>query len=259
MSLVDLRQEQRAAWEARPLLRRLYRGWFAELAGRRSAVDGPTIELGSGIGSFAEAVASVVTTDVEPTQWAAHVVDAEAMPFADASVANLVLVDVYHHLVSPARFLDEAVRVLAPKGRILLLDPYCSPVSTVAYRRFHHERTDLGAAPFDPDPRLAGGPVEGNQARSTLAFFRFPGELGRRWPELSLVERRRLAFLLYPLSGGLSRRPLVPAWAWRPLGRPGATAAARSRGCSRSAASSFWKRTAHVASPATHGGASSPT
>jgi SAM-dependent methyltransferase len=258
VSLLEALRQQRYAWEARPLLRRLYREWFAELAARRSGVAGPTIELGSGIGSFAEFVAEVVTTDVEQTPWSAQIVDAEAMPFADGSVANLVLVDVYHHLVSPARFLDEAVRVLAPRGRLLLLDPYCSPVSSFAYRRFHHERTDLVAPPFDADARLEGAAMEGNQARATLSFFRSRGELHLRWPELSLLERRRLAFLLYPLSGGFSRRPLVPGWAWGPL------AALERLLRPLSPLLAFrclvvLERTGQVASPATHGGASAPT
>src|SRR5206468_3948345 len=104
VSLVEARTEQRAAWESRPLLQRLYREWFSELDRLRSPVDGPTIELGSGIGAFAEAVPDVLATDVEATPWAERVVDASALPFADGSVANLVLVDVYHHLVVPAAF-----------------------------------------------------------------------------------------------------------------------------------------------------------
>ena len=42
-------------------------------------------------------------------------------------------------------------------------------------------------------------------------------EFTRRWPELRLVRRRRFAFVLYPLSGGYSRRPLVPPGLYRPL------------------------------------------
>ena len=76
--------------------------------------------------------AFVVTTDVEPTPWADHVVDAERLPYGDGSLANLVLIDVFHHLADPAGFLDEASRTLAPGGRVVILDPYCSPVSTLA-------------------------------------------------------------------------------------------------------------------------------
>ena len=93
---------------------------------------------------------------------------------------------------------------LALGGRIVVLDPYCSPVSTRAFERFHHERTDLTAEPFEDDVSIAAEPLASNQARATLAFFRHDGELARRWPELVLVERRRLAMLAYPLSGGFT-------------------------------------------------------
>ena len=78
------------------------------------------------------------------------------------------------------------------------------------YRLFHHERTDLAAAPFAEDETIEADPLASNQARATLVFFRHADELARRWPGLALVERRRLALLAYPLSGGFTGRPLVP-------------------------------------------------
>jgi hypothetical protein len=95
-----------------------------------------------------------------------------------------------------------------------MVEPYCSPVSTFFYRHFHHERTDLSADPFAPDIRTAAAPMESNQARPTLVFYRHRAEFLRRWPDLRLVKERRFAYLLYPLSGGFSRRPLVPEPFW---------------------------------------------
>ena len=217
MALRDALEQQLRAWEAKPLLRRLYRHWFSLIGSRLATVPGASFELGSGIGRLQEQFPFVVSTDVEQTPWARDVVDAEALPYDAGSVANLVLVDVFHHLARPARFLDEARRVLAPGGRVLILDPYCSPLSTWAYRRFHHECTDLRAPAFADDDAIAGEPLASNQARTTLVFFRERRAFETRWPELQLVERRRLALLLYPLSGGFSRRQLVPAVLERPL------------------------------------------
>jgi SAM-dependent methyltransferase len=219
MSLLEALREQREAWEARPLLRRLYLEWYDAIVERLAPVPGPTVELGAGIGTFKERYPAAVATDLEPTAWTEEVVDAERLPYGDGSVANLVLVDVFHHLARPAAFLDEARRVLAPGGRAIVLDPYCSPVSYRAYRRFHHERTDLATEPFAEDATIAGAPMESNQAGATLAFFRAPGELAARWPELALVERRRLALLAYPLSGGFSRPPLLPPAAFGVVAR----------------------------------------
>ena len=42
--------------------------------------------------------------------------DAEALPYADGEFANLVLIDVFHHIASPPRFLDGG-RAVARSGR----------------------------------------------------------------------------------------------------------------------------------------------
>jgi SAM-dependent methyltransferase len=172
--------------------------------------SGETIELGSGIGKFLEARPGAVLTDVEPTRWTDMVVDAHAMPYEPASVRNLVLLDVFHHLADPAAFFNEVDRVLTPGGRLVMVDPYCSFVSTPFYKRFHHERADLSAAPFERDEQTGIAPLESNQARATLIFYRHLDEYRQRWPTLPLVQEQRFATVVYPLSGGFTRRPLLP-------------------------------------------------
>lgn len=217
--LVEALRVQERAWAERPLVRSLYDEWYRAIGERLSSVPGDSVELGSGIATLRRVCPEVRPTDVEPTPWTEEVVDAESLPFADGSLANLVLVDVFHHLARPAVFLDEAARALAGGGRVVVLDPYCSPLSTLAYRAFHHERTDLGASPFGDDESIQADPLASNQARATLAFFRHADELARRWPALALVERARLALLAYPLSGGFTGHPLVPVGVGRGLQR----------------------------------------
>jgi SAM-dependent methyltransferase len=213
MSSVELTAEltlQEATWQRNAVLRSLYQSWFAQIAQSRASVPGPTVELGSGIGALREALPDVTLTDVEPTRWSEQVVDAEELPYRDRSVANLVLVDVLHHIPRPQRFLDEATRCLLPGGRVILLEPYCSTISYPVYRRWHHETTDLRVDPFSEDPRSTASPLDSNQALPTLLFFRHDQRFEERWPELRIVSRRRLALLAYPLSGGWRRRPLLP-------------------------------------------------
>ena len=215
--LVDTLHEHERIWSQRPLLRRIYREWFELVAAQFARVPGVTVELGCGGAHLREVVPDVVETDVEPTPWADAVVDAEQMAYADRSVANLALVDVFHHLSSVERFLTEATRVLAPGGRIVVLDAYCSLLSTLAYSRFHHERLNLDADPFREDSSIAGDPMDANIARTTLVFFRHAHVLEERWPELTIVDRRLLSFVAYPLSGGYSRPQILPKWAYTPV------------------------------------------
>jgi SAM-dependent methyltransferase len=214
LELVETLRDHERAWNERPLLRRIYRDWFALLASRLARVPGATLELGSGIGQLREFVPGLVTSDVEETPWADQVVDAARLPYGDAELANTLMLDVYHHLPQPAGFLDEARRTLAPGGRVVMLEPHVSPLSGLAYR-FHHERLELDGDGFagsdSPDP------MDANLAQTTLAFFKQRDEYARRWPELPIVETQLLSFLVYPLSGGFTRRPLLPAALYRPL------------------------------------------
>lgn len=236
MDLHAALDEQALAWDARPLVRDLYAEWYTTILTRLAARPGTSIELGSGIGKLRDfAGGRVVLTDVQKTRWVDETVDAMALPHDDGSLANIVMLDVFHHLPDPARFLTEAVRTLTPGGRVVMIEPYCSLVSAPLYRRFHHERTDLHAHPFSPD-RSISHPMESNQARATLMFYRHRDEFKRRWPQLAFREERRFAFVLYPLSGGFTRpatltprlagpvrfleralRPLAPVLAFRCL------------------------------------------
>lgn len=217
MELGEALAEQERAWNERPLVRRQYGEWYRSIVEALSDVPGPTVELGSGIGKLKEFLPDVVTTDVEATPWADAVVDAEALPYGDGAVANLVLLDVFHHLADPARFLDEAQRVLAKGGRVVIVDPYCSPVSAPIYKRFHHERTDLSAQAFERDESVGAAPLESNQARTTLVFYRDRDGYQRRWSDMPIVSDRRFAFLVYPLTGGFTRPPLLPVPLYAPL------------------------------------------
>jgi SAM-dependent methyltransferase len=214
VTLADTLHEHEQAWNERPLLRRIYGEWFDLIASKLASVPGETLELGSGIGQLRNHVSGLVTSDVEPTPWADRVVDAESLPFEDGGLANLVLVDVYHHLPRPAAFLDEARRALAPGGRVVMLEPYCSPLSSLAYR-LHHERLELDADGFAESEST--DPLDANLAQTTLAFFRRRDEYARRWPELPIVDEQLLSLLVYPLSGGFTRRPLLPHALYRPL------------------------------------------
>jgi SAM-dependent methyltransferase len=210
-------QAQAEAWEARPLVRALYRDWYARMAKQMSSVHGPTIELGCGIGSFKEFMPGLVATDLIDSPWAEKVVDARDLPYADESVANLVMVDVIHHLPEPLKCLAEAQRVLVPGGRLVALEPFCSPLSRPLWKRFHHEPVDVSARPFADTPQSRDDPWDANTALPTLLFWRDLEDLRRRLPRLHVVTRERLAWLVYPLSGGFSGRALVPSAIARPL------------------------------------------
>jgi SAM-dependent methyltransferase len=207
-------EEHRRAWAGNAALRELYRRWYGLVKAQLPA-EGPWVEIGSGPGFAREFIPGMELTDVVQADWHDRQVDAGALPFADASVGALVLFDVLHHLPAPARFLAEAQRVLRPGGRLVLCEPYVSPLSYPIYRWFHEEGLEMKVDPLAET--AAGDPFDANQAIPTLLLERGAAELARRFPSLRLRSFRRLAGLSYPASGGFSRRPLLPAPLWRAL------------------------------------------
>jgi SAM-dependent methyltransferase len=215
-------EEHRRAWQANPALRICYRSYYTRLRDALPArALGPWVELGSGPGLAAEFIPDLLLTDIVQAPWHARRAAAEVLPFADGELGALVLFDVLHHLAEPAAFFAEAVRVLRPGGRILLLEPYISPLSRVIYGLFHPELVDMSVDPFAPAAGAGLGakdPFLSNQALPTLIFC---GKRARRFtemfPQLALTRVARFAGLSYPATGGFSRRPLLPTLLWRAL------------------------------------------
>ncbi len=180
-------------------------------------VAGRTIEIGGGIGNLKEHMNDVVATDVQFAPWLDCVADAQRLPFADASVANIVMVDVLHHVEFPALFFREAERVLKIGGRIIMVEPAVTWGSTLFYRLLHHEPVRMSADPLTTgvaDPNR--DPYNSNQAIPSLIATRHSAQFHRLFPDLRIVRTDWFSFFAYPLSGGFKPWSLIsaPAATW---------------------------------------------
>ena len=88
--------DHRSVWERKPVLRLVYENFYDRIAA--ACRPGRTIEIGGGIGNRKRRLTDVVATDIQSAQWLDCVADAQRLPFADACAANIVMVDVLHHL-----------------------------------------------------------------------------------------------------------------------------------------------------------------
>ncbi len=206
----DLRPaDYRTIWADKPVLRAIYSDYYRRI--HDACVAGPTLEIGGGSGNMKQFAGDVVSTDIVASPWLDTVCDAQALPFADASFANIVMVDVLHHIARPARFLAEAERVLVPGGRIVMVEPGITPVSGVFFRLFHDEPVDMNEDPLDPTPPPSKDPFEGNQGIPTRLFKREQARMGEAAPGLHLRQRRWLSLFAYPLSGGFRKWSMLPS------------------------------------------------
>jgi SAM-dependent methyltransferase len=209
---MEILDRQLKAWNQKKAVRLLYGRWFEAVIREMSGVSGPVLEVGSGIGKLKELIPGLIALDLEPTCWTDMAGDAQALPVKDGGLANILAFDVLHHLPRPARFLREAERALKPGGRLVIMDPYVSPLSGIVYRYFHEEGLDMDCDPLDENrPICADAAFDSNQAAATVMFWRGADALARDFRGLEMVKRQRLALLSYPLSGGFSGRALLPA------------------------------------------------
>lgn len=208
----------RAVWETKPVLRAIYTDLYREMAAR--LVPGRTLEVGGGSGNLKAFAPDVVSSDILWAPWLDVACDAQRLPFAAESLDNIVLMDVFHHIEHPLRFLQEAARVLRPGGRVTMCEPAITPTSWPIYSWLHPEPVDMSQDAFaNGTPTPERDPYDSNQALATLMFARRSGRarLAERLPELALTERLYRSLWAYPLSGGFRRWRLLPNWGAKPL------------------------------------------
>ena len=206
----------REIWDRKPVLREIYGDIYSRILA--ACVPGSILEIGGGSGNFKDYAPHTVSSDILPAPWLDLVCDAQRLPFADASFANVVMVDVLHHIESPLRFLQEIQRVLQPNGRLIFCEPAITPLSGLFYRLFHEEPVDMSVDPlaldtFNPDKN----PWDSNQAIPTLLVDRFREPLAHAVPGLTLEKVERFSFVAYPLSGGFKPWCALPEFTVRPL------------------------------------------
>jgi SAM-dependent methyltransferase len=208
--------EYRRTWELKPALKHIYENYYRQII--EQCRPGRTLEIGGGSGNLKAFAPDVLSTDILFAPWLDAVADAQRLPFAAASFDNIVLFDVLHHIERPRMFLAEAMRVLRPGGRLVMIEPAITPISGLFYRLMHPEPVRMADDPLATGDLSPGrDPYDSNQAIPTLLLGRDRARLATQFPELHLVEYRRIGLFSYPLSGGFRPWSLIPAAAVRPL------------------------------------------
>lgn len=195
-------------WKRKPVLRVIYDDFYDRLVAH--CRPGRTIEIGGGIGNLKARLGDVVATDIQFAPWLDCVADAQRLPFAASCAANIVMVDVLHHVEFPAAFFREVERVLRPGGRLLMVEPAITWGSTLFYRLIHPEPVRISADSLaEGQPTAGRDPYDSNQAIPTLLATRDRDRFHRQFPGLRIARVDWFSFAAYPLSGGFQRWSLL--------------------------------------------------
>ncbi len=204
---------KRERWRRKPSLRKAYERFYALIGARlRRDLGGPIVELGSGLGQARLFIPDVLTTDLSAGEGLDAVEDVYALTFADGSVANVIMMDVWHHIEYPGAALREIARVLRPGGRLLVLEPDMGWLPRCVYGLLHPEPLGLRA-------EIQWLPPAG-QVASSAQYFAAQGRcyrvfvLGEGREQLGAwrtLEVLRWSDLAYLASGGYSGPQLYPS------------------------------------------------
>lgn len=207
-------EEHRRLWATKPLLAQVYAPWFEDLVGE-VARGARVVEVGAGPGTLRAFARERrpdlrwLATDLLPVPWNDVAADAGRLPLTSASADCVLGLDVLHHLPDPAAFFREAARVLAPGGRLALVEPWISPLSWPIYRFLHDEECRLGVDPWHPFPGPNKASFDGDAA-VPWRIVRDSREAD--WRRLGLDPPRvtRLNTFAYLLSLGFRPGSLLP-------------------------------------------------
>jgi SAM-dependent methyltransferase len=206
-----------AIWRAKPELRLVYRVWFDLLLAELPA-GARIIEVGAGMGTLAAYARERrpdlrwIASELAPTGWNDVVADALQLPFRDRSADAVVGIDVLHHFARPRWFFTEVARVLRPRGRLALVEPWVTAFSFLIYRFLHQEGCTF-SDPWRPfaDSGDTNKPAFDGNAAVLLQIVRRTAP--DQWPALGFHPPRvdLLNGLAYLMTLGFRRPSLLPA------------------------------------------------
>ena len=195
---------RREIWAQKPQIRLVYERWMRKMRPFLPP-EGPLLEVGSGSGLLKEFLPQVILSDVVDLPWIDKVADCMNLPFDDSSLAGIIGFDLLHHVAKPHAFLHEAARVLKRGGRVLLMEPYITPVSYYGYK-LHHEKINLR----DYHDSSKKDPWEGNLALANLVFGRDAKTWSVYHPDLEIKRSEIFSFLDFQLAAGFKPYAYVP-------------------------------------------------
>ena len=210
----DLIDKNLQLWNRKPLLQKIYTEFHRQMATYLSHLpDGKVVELGSGIGNIHDTIPDCIRTELFPFPWIDQIENAYKLTFADTSVSDLLMMDVFHHLRYPGTALEEFHRVLKPRGRLIILEPGLGLLGYVVYGLFHPEPIGLARQItwLAPDgwsaDELDYYAAQGN-ATYVFAQGRFSHHLG----DWKIAEVKRIVSVAYAASGGYAGPQLYPTF-----------------------------------------------
>ena len=199
-------------WKRKKILREVYNKFYNLIRLQLNLqIDGEIVELGSGIGNLKTVIPEAIITDLFPNPWLDQIENAYKLSFKDASVSNIILFDVFHHLQHPGNAFLEFKRILRPGGRVIIFDPDISLLGMIVYGIFHHEpiailkKIEWFASNGNDLLNLDYYAAQGNANRIFSKKYKYLSK-----GDWTIIEKKRFSAISYIATGGYSKSQMVP-------------------------------------------------
>ena len=185
-------------------------GLYGELA-KELSPTGLYLEIGAGAGISSSFLHEFQVTRTDILPWGDGLViggiNAEDIPFEDASYNGVFGMDMLHHMEYPLRVIKECLRLVEKDGKIVFIEPYVSLFSYAIYRLFHTEKTSLFKVITPNTAAIGRSPEDGDQRICQAIFLSRSGKsaLEQVFGRDLEVQTRFIHPLSFFMTGGLSR------------------------------------------------------
>ncbi len=199
-------------WQKKPILKKIYHDFHQKIAAQLSNLSEPlVVELGSGVGNIKEVIPDCLRTDLFPNPWLDQVENAYKLSFADVSLSDLILFDVFHHLHYPGNAFREFERVLRPGGKVIIFDPCMSLLGFLTFGLFHHEPVAwFSEITWNAPLNWSVEKTDYYAAQGNATRIFFGSEKTTILEKWDVAYRQRFSAISYIGSGGYSKPQMYP-------------------------------------------------
>lgn len=161
---------------AQMLGKRAYYDYLYRIIASHLKRPGEILEIGSGAGVSKLFLPDFTIVRTDFLDWAEGDVlgniDAQNLPFDDATFVSIFGVDMLHHVPEPFRVVTESLRVIQQNGVAIFVEPFISPFSYLFYKIFHPEDTTLRLKVEPGLPIFFESQQSGDQVIAQKVFLR---------------------------------------------------------------------------------------
>jgi len=178
--------------------------------------SGSGVEFGAGAGlsSYFLKGYNILISDFCNSDWlSGKNIDAMNSGLPSGNFDYVLVSNVIHHLDKPRLFFDEALRILKPGGKIIIIEPYSSLLMRIFLRIKKHEQVINSVYPLDEEysfKKYAKSEKDGNNAVGKM-LFKKPDKFLKKYPGFEIIKKSCSEFSVFLNSGGqYSKSPYIP-------------------------------------------------